>query len=101
MSLQRIDRVQPQLHTTGRVRPHVDTGGLPHTRVLRIEPDRVTIRGRTHEPVIALHQRHRHTPTLSATPGRAGTLRRESLYLLDLLEASRRPPPRRSGDRGR
>jgi hypothetical protein len=67
VGFQGIDRVQPQLHTTGRVRPHGYPGGLPHAGVLRGEPDRVTVRGGTHDPIVTLHNRHRHAPTLSAS----------------------------------
>jgi hypothetical protein len=60
MGFQGIDRVQAQLHTTGRVRPHGYPGGLPHTGVLGVEPDRVTVGGGTHDPILTLHNRHRH-----------------------------------------
>lgn len=43
MGFQGIDRVQPQLDTTGRVGPHRHCRGVPHAGVLWVEPDRVTV----------------------------------------------------------
>src|SRR3569833_1694130 len=91
MGLQRIDAVETKLNAARMICMHSQPQPAPNSRVVSVELDRIAIRRRVQDSVLALDERQRHKDLLVNYPWT--TLPRPSAPLI--IVGDQRPGKRR------